>query len=141
VGEIQEEHSEQPRTNDRTYQWFIFVVFFAISAVSIRVLISGNLNENDFFKDYSGWVAIGGAVVGPPLTIVGLLSIIKNWNVTQVDEATDKLWNGTVKAVVALVGIGFICWIFFSVVGSLSTAPPWAVIIIVLLILILFKGR
>jgi protein-S-isoprenylcysteine O-methyltransferase Ste14 len=56
------------------------------------------------------------------------------WRIEErVDQAAKAIGYGIVVVIGAVAAIGVVCWLFSSVASS---APPWAIAIIVLLVLI-----
>jgi hypothetical protein len=141
AGEMEENIEEvggQQEKGERRDQWIYFIFSLTIFSLGIYALLSGAR----FVKDIQGpWIEIGVVAVGFSLSIVGLVSIIKNRNQEQTDASFAEFWSFLLKLVLLAVCIGFVIWGIISITGSLEGAPPWAIIIIVLLVVLIFKGK
>lgn len=135
MDEIQEDSRERPPINKRKKHFGSLLMGLCLAAIFTHYLLSGKAFEDEWL----GWASIFIVLISSIFSSVALVAFVKNWDEIRFDAAFDAVWGGIVKTVFWVIAVGAAVWGFFIFIETLEGTPPWAVVIIFLLLILLFQ--
>ena len=137
MDETQETGTEgSPAEGQKKTDWGDAAGIFAIALYFAFVLVNDILDgkpPSGKIPAWVDWLLIGGTAIFFIFALTRLLAVIFGRN---ADDVGNKVIGWIVKIPLILIGVGFAIW---GAISIFAGTPPWAVVIIVLLIILIAR--